>query len=189
VGKDDMLSIGAFAKRIRDITLDRVILQNGVWIVTPDNAGSATVRGLEFEARTRRGALAARLNVARNWSRLETVAGPDNRIAGQPAWSGNLGLDYGASTLPLDLGGTMSYRGRVASRQSPLLADYGGPKRRLDLYAVWKRDQKSRLRLSVSDLLHRDSYGRSVYGGEDDLATSYVYHPRTTWRLQWEQNL
>lgn len=188
-GKDDMLSISAFAKRIRDITLDRVILQNGVWIVTPDNAGSATVRGLEFEARTRRGALAARVNVARNWSRLEAVAGPDNRIAGQPAWSGNLGLDVGASTLPLDLGGTMSYRGRVASRQSPLLADYGSPKRQLDLYAVWKRDRKSKLRLSVSDLLHSNSFGRSVYGGEDDLATSYVYHARTTLRLQWEQNL
>jgi outer membrane receptor protein involved in Fe transport len=189
VGKDDMLSIGAFAKRIRDITLDRVFQQNGVWIVTPDNAGSATVRGLEVEARTRRGALAARANLARNWSRLEAVAGPDNRIAGQPAWSGNLGLDVAPPTQPVELGGTMSYRGSVASRHSPLLADYGGPKRQLDLYAVWKRDRKSRLRLSVSDLLHRNYLERSVYAGDDDLTTRYVHRTRTTWRMTWEQNL
>jgi hypothetical protein len=49
--KDDMLSVSAFTKRIRDITLDRLFEQNGVWIVMPDNMGAATVRGLEFEAK------------------------------------------------------------------------------------------------------------------------------------------
>jgi outer membrane receptor protein involved in Fe transport len=189
VGKDDMLSVSAFTKRIRDITLDRVFQQNGVWIVMPDNAGAATVRGLEFEARSRRGALAGRVNVARNWSRLEAVAGPDNRIAGQPAWSGNLGLDYAAPNRPVDLGGTYTYRGGYTSRQSPQLADYGGAKRQLDLYAVWKRDQKSKLRLSLSDLLHRNYLDRSVYAGDEDLATSYVHRTRTVWRLVWEQSL
>jgi outer membrane receptor protein involved in Fe transport len=189
VGKDDMLSVSAFAKRIRDVTLDRVFQQNGVWIVTPSNMGAAFVRGLEFEARTRRGALAGRVNVARNWSRLEAVAGPDNRIAGQPAWSGNVGLDYAAPGRPVDLGGTLTCRGATASRQSPFLADYGGAKRQLDVYAVWKRDARSRVRLSASDLLHRQYTDRSVYAGDDDLASSYVHRARTTWRLVWEQSL
>jgi outer membrane receptor protein involved in Fe transport len=189
VGKDDMVSVSAFAKRIRDITLDRVLQQNGVWIVTPDNVGAATVRGLEFEAKTRRGALAGRMNLARNWSRLEAVAGPDNRIAGQPSWSGNLGLDYAAPGQPVEMGGTLTYRGTYASRQSPLLADYGGTKRQLDVYAVWKRDARSKLRLSVSDLLHQNYLDRSVYAGTDDLATSYVHRARTAWRLVWEQSL
>jgi outer membrane receptor protein involved in Fe transport len=189
VGKDDMLSVSAFAKRIRDITLDRVFQQDGVWIVMPSNAGAALVRGLEFEAKTRRGALAARVNVARNWSRLEAVAGPDNRIAGQPAWSGNLGLDYAMPRGPVDMGGTWTYRGGFASRQSPLLADYGGAKRQLDLYAVWKRDARSRWRLSVADLLHRNYLNRSLYAGADDLTTSYVHRTRTVWRLAWEQSL
>jgi outer membrane receptor protein involved in Fe transport len=189
VGKDDMLSVSAFAKRIRDITLDRVFQQGGVWIVTPDNVGSATVRGLEFEARTRRGALAGRLNLARNWSRLEAVAGPDNRIAGQPYWSGNIGLDYAATGQPVELGGTYSHRSGYASRQSPLLADYGGSKRQLDLYAVWKRSAKSRLRLSVSDLLHRDYLTRSVYAGDEDLTSNYVHRTRAVWRAMWEQSL
>jgi outer membrane receptor protein involved in Fe transport len=189
MGKDDMLSVSAYTKRIRDVTLDRVFQQNGVWIVTPDNVGAAVVRGLEFEARTQRGALAARVNVARNWSRLEAVAGPDNRIAGQPAWSGNLGLDVAAPKRPVDLGGTFTWRGATASRQSPLLADYGGTKRQLDLYAVWKRDARSKVRLSVSDLLHPDYVERSVVAGDDDLTASYVHRNRTTWRLVWEQSL
>ncbi|MGB9109747.1 MAG: TonB-dependent receptor, partial [Telluria sp.] len=189
MGKNDMVSVSAFAKRIRDITLDRVFQQNGVWIVTPSNMGAAVVRGLEFEAKTRRGALAGRVNLARNWSRLEAVAGPDNRIAGQPAWSGNAGLDYAAPGRPLELGGTLTYRSGYASRQSPVLADYGGAKRQLDLYAVWKRDARSRLRLSASDLLHRDYFERSVFAGEDELTATYLHHTRTTWRLLWEQSL
>jgi len=197
LGKEDMLSLSAFAKRIRDITLDRVFEQNGVWIVMPDNLGAATVRGLEFEARTRRGALAARLNLARNWSRLEAVAGPDNRIAGQPAWSGNLGLDYAAPSQPIELGGTYSHRSGYASRRSPQLADYAGAKRQLDLYAVWKRDQKSALRLSVSDLLHRNYVERSTYVdqgadqavGGADFGMTVVHRTRTVWRLMWEQSL
>jgi hypothetical protein len=54
---------------------------------------------------------------------------------------------------------------------------------------VWKRDARAKLRLSVTDLLHRNYFGRSVYAGDPDLTTSYVHRTRTTWRLQWEQSL
>jgi outer membrane receptor protein involved in Fe transport len=188
-GKDDMLSVSAFAKRIDGITLDRVFEQDGVWVVMPDNVGSATVRGLEFEARSRRGAFAGRLNLARNWSRLAAVAGPDNRIPGQPAWSGNLGIDYAPPGRPVEMGGTYSHRSGYAARRSPQLADYGGPKRQLDLYAVWKRDQRSKLRVSVSDLLHRNTIDRSTYTGATSLAMTVVHRTRTNWRVMWEQSL
>jgi outer membrane receptor protein involved in Fe transport len=188
-GKDDMVSVSAFAKRIRDITLDRVFEQNGVWIVMPDNAGAATLRGLEFEGKGRRGPLAGRVNLTRTWSRLEAVMGPDNRIAGQPAWSGNLGLDYAAPGRPIEFGATLSYRGGYASRQSPQLAEYGGVKRQFDAYAVWRRSATGKLRLSVSDLLHQNYVERSTYVGEPDLAMTVVHRARTLWRLTWEQSL
>lgn len=188
-GKDDMLGISAFVKRIRDVTLDRAFQQNGVWIRMPDNMGTALVRGLEFEAKTRHGALAARVNLARNWSRLEAVAGPDNRLPGQPAWTGNLGLDYAAPARPFEMGGSWTYRGTHAARRSPQLADYGGASRQLDLYALWKHDAKSALRLSVSDLLHRNLAYRSIYEGEFDIAAATVNRAHTTWRLVWEQSL
>jgi len=183
-----MLSVSAFDKRIRDITLDRIFESGGVWILTPDNAGRARVRGIEFEARTTRAALAGRANLARNWSRLERVPGPDNRIDGQPAWTGNLGLDYTAGAA-LDLGGTASYRGRYASRQSIVTARSGTPKRQLDLYAVWKAGRNARLRLSANDLLHQDYIERNIYTGTGGLVRSSVYRAHTTWRAVWEQTL
>jgi outer membrane receptor protein involved in Fe transport len=181
--------VSAFDKRIRDLTLDRLFESGGVWIVTPDNAGRARVRGIEVEAKTTRGALAGRANLAHNWSRLERVPGPDNRIDGQPAWTGNLGLDYAAGAA-LDLGGTASYRGRYASRQSAVTASSGTPKRQLDLYLLWKAGRHARLRLSANDLLHQDYTERSIYsGGGDGRVRSTVYRPHTTWRVVWEQSL
>lgn len=188
IGKDGMLSVSAFHKRIRDITLLRIYQSNGVWIAMPDNQGGATVRGVEFEGKATRGTLAGRVNLARNWSHVDSLPRPDNRIEGQPAWSGNLGLDY-APARRVDLGGTYTYRGRVASRSGALFFSDDAAKRQLDLYALWKRDAASRLRLSVADLLHRDVRERLAYQGAGALASTTVLRARTTWRLVWEQSL
>lgn len=188
-GKDDMIGVNVFHKRIRDITLIDIAQRDGVWIATPVNAGKATVRGIEFEGKMSRGALAARMNLARNWSRVDSIPGPGNRIAGQPAYSGNLGLDYAAPAAGIDLGGTYTYRGSVASRSSALLFREDGAKRQLDLYASWKRDAKSRLRLSVSDLLRQDYRERRLVDGASPLARTTDFRAHATWRLVWEQTL
>ena len=195
IGKDAMVSISAFHKSIRDITLVRTTLSNGVWTAMPDNQGNATVRGIELEGKTRHGPLATRLNLARNWSRVDSLPGPDNRIEGQAAYSGNLGLDYAQAGKSLDMGGTLTYRGRVANRASAFLFRDDGVKRQLDLYAVWKRDAKSRIRLSVADLLHRDYPERLTYQSalpyqsEAYLKSTTIYRMHPTWRLVWEQSL
>ena len=188
-GAADMVSVSLFHKRIRDITLVRIAENRGVWTAMPENAGGALVRGIEFEGKLTRGALSARLNLARNWSRLDSVPGPDNRIEGQPAYSGNLGLDYALAAAQFDLGGTYSYRGRVASRLSALMFSDDGSRRQLDLYAVWKRDARSRLRLSVASLAQRDYVESLAYEGSRPLVRATVYQQRPTWRLVWEQSL
>lgn len=188
-GKDDMVGVSAFHKRIRDITLTSTLQNGGVWIATPENRGMARLRGIEFEGKTTRGPLAARINLARAWSRIDSVPGPDNRIAGQPAWSGNLGLDYASTTRRIDLGGTLGYRGSSISRSSAQLVSEDGVKRQLDLYAVWKRDARSRLRLSASDLLRQDYHERTTFEGDGALARSTAYRTRATWRVVWEQSL
>lgn len=189
VGTGGMVGISAYHKRIRDITLVRIDERGGVWTATPENAGSATLRGIEFEARSMRGPLAARFDVARNWSRLDSVPGPDNRIAGQPAWSGKLGLDYAAPGGGVELGGSYTYRGRVASRSSALIAGYSGSSRELDLAALWKHGPGARLRLSVSGLAQRDYREARVYEGSGALVRSTVYQLRPTWRLMWERSM
>ena len=188
-GKGHMVGVSAFHKRIRDITLTSIAQSGGVWIATPENRGMARLRGLEFEGKATRGPLAARINLARTWSRIDSVPGPANRIAGQPAWSGNLGLDYVSAARRIDLGGTLGYRGGSISRSSAQLVSEDGIKRQLDVYAVWKRDTGSRLRLSASDLLRQDYHERSAFEGANALARSTAYRARATWRLVWEQAL
>lgn len=188
MGKGDMVSVSAFHKRIEDVTLLRIEQNGGVWTATPDNQGSATVSGIEVEGKATRGPFSARVNLARNWSRVDRVPGPDNRIAGQAAHSGNLGLDYTAPASRVDLGGTLSYRGRVTSRTSGLFSD-DDPRRQLDLYAAWKRDARSRLRLSVSDLLQRDYRERLLPEDGRQPGRTTLFQVRPLWRLVWEQAL
>jgi outer membrane receptor for ferrienterochelin and colicin len=187
LGKEGMVGVSVFHKRIRDVTLYRTFLADGVWISMPDNLGGATVRGIEFEGKATRGSLTARVNAARNWSNVDSVPGPGNRIEGQPAYSGNVGLDYAAARV--DVGGSYGYRGRVAGRTSATLSSDDGIKRQLDLYAVWKRDATTRLRLSVADLLHPDYREQISWDGASPRARTTVYRVRTTWRLVWEQAL
>lgn len=189
VGKNDMVGVSLFDKRIRDITLTTVTQNGGVWIATPMNRGEARVRGVEFEGKTTRGALAARVNLARTWSRIDSLPGPDNRIAGQPAWSGNLGLDHASTARRIELGGTFGYRGASIGRTGAQFINEEGATRQLDLYALWKRDARSRLRLSVSDLLRQDYGERRAYEGDGALVRTTTYRGRASWRLVWEQSL
>lgn len=189
IGKTDLVSVSAFHKRIRDITLSRISENKGVWTAMPVNGGDATVQGIEVEGKASRGPLSARINLARNWSRVDGVRGPDNRIEGQAAYSGNLGLDVVAPSGRADMGGTFTWRAPLANRSSALLSSEGSARRQLDLYAVWKRDATSRLRLSVADLLHRDVRERLLYEGPSPHARTTVYRVHPVWRLMWEQSL
>ena len=188
-GKNGMTSVSAFHKRIRDITLIDIRQNLGVWTATPVNAGMATVRGIEFEGKATIGRLAARVNLARNWSRVDNVPGPDNRIAGQPAYNGNLGLDYSTASGRIDVGGSYTHTSRVVSRSSASIVDADSMKRQLDLYTLWKRDARSRLRLSVSDLLQQDLLERRTFEGNAPLIRATTYRVRATWRLVWEHSL
>ena len=188
-GKHGMTSVSAFHKRIRDITLIDITQSLGVWTATPVNAGKATVRGIEFEGKATIGRLAVRVNLARNWSRVDNVPGPDNRIAGQPAYNGNLGLDYSAAKVGIDVGGSYTHTGRIVNRSSAWIVNADGMKRQLDLYALWKRDARSRLRLSVSDLLQQDVFERRTFESSAPLSRATTYRVRATWRLVWEQTL
>lgn len=46
-------------------------------------------------------ALDLRLNVSRNWSTVDAVPGPDNRLAQQTPLSGTVGADYKRAGTPV----------------------------------------------------------------------------------------
>ena len=166
-----LLSARASARRIDGYTRQGLLFINDRWVSTPINDGRANTQTLELEAKfPLRAVLAApvpaldvRASVSRNWSQVEQVPGPDNRLDQQTPLSGNFGLDYKTPDGVLTTGGSFNFRTggpvRITERQSA----YTSPRRDLDLYAVWKFDAKNQLRLAVMNLLAQDFESNTSY--------------------------
>ncbi|MDN2676837.1 TonB-dependent receptor [Janthinobacterium sp. SUN033] len=166
-----LLSARASARRIDGYTRQGLLYINERWVSTPVNDGRANTQTLELEAKfPLRAVLAApvpaidlRASVSRNWSQVEHVPGPDNRLDQQTPVSGNFGLDYKTPDGMLTTGGSFNFRNggpvRITERQSA----YTSPRRDLDIYALWKFDAKNQLRLAVSNLLAQDFESTTTY--------------------------
>lgn len=156
LGDGALLSASVYARRIRDVTQYRLFEDDGVWVTAPFNDGKASSHGVELEARlplTK--VLDLRANVARNWSKVSNVPGPYNRLESQVPATANIGLDYRWSQLTL--GGNLNYQASERARQSVTTFSSTSPKRELDLYAAWKWNARTQLRLSASNLLRQQA--------------------------------
>lgn len=176
-----MLSVSVFMRRIDDITHNKVDFINGSWVSMPVNDGQATTRGMELEAKfplrslmKAAPAIDFRANLSLNWSDLETVPGPNNRLDSQTPVSANLGIDYKLDKLPLTLGGNLSFQDGGPVRISPAQGAYTVPKRVLDLYALWKFDPKTNLRISLGNTLHQDNISASAYTDSNSGSTQQL---------------
>ncbi|MDL2358607.1 MAG: TonB-dependent receptor [Pseudomonadota bacterium] len=165
-----LLSASVNLRRIDDVIVQRVGLVDGAWLSTPVNAGVATTRGVELEAKLPLRSidksapdLELRANLARNWSSLSSVPGPDNRLDQQTAFSGTVGADYKFDKLPMTVGGSYSFQNGGPVRISVNQYAYSVPKRSLDLYGLWKFNPKNQLRISLANALHQDNLAQSSY--------------------------
>lgn len=188
-----LLSANLFQRDIENLIRSVTSLQNVSWspvprwVTTPQNFSRAVARGLELEAKFSLSELMAgappldvRANFSRFWSQVEDVPGPNNRLDQQPWATGNLGLDYRMRSLPLTLGGNLNWTPAFSVQQTAADAYSQGLKRVYDAYALWRFDPDTRLRLSVSNLLHADydtssSHISGTIGQFDDTVTkTYV---------------
>jgi outer membrane receptor protein involved in Fe transport len=165
-----LLSASTFVRRIDDITLQRVGLIDGLWVSMPVNGGVANTRGIELEARLPVPAMVKtapnidlRANLARNWSSVSSVPGPDNRLDQQTPFSGTVGADYTMKASPLTLGGSFSFQNGGRVRISVNQYAYSVPKRSLDLYGLWKFSKNTQLRISFANALHQDNVTQASY--------------------------
>ena len=172
-GAGAMLAASASLRRIGDVMLDRLAREQGRWVSTPANNGSAQVRSIELEAKLPLAALLAsapalelRANVARNWSTVDAVAGPYNRLDSQLPWSANVGADYRPAGRSWSVGGNLHYQAGGWTRESGQLLAWQGPGRQLDLYALWTFGDRLRLRLSGANLLPQADRTRSLYADD-----------------------
>ena len=192
-----MLSASVYMRRINDITRTQLSNVNGTWISMPVNDGQATTRGIELEAKfplrsvmQNAPSIDFRANVSFNWSNLETVPGPNNRIDSQTPISANLGLDYKLDKLPLTVGGNVSFQDGGPVRISVAQSSYSVPKRVLDVYALWKFTPKTNLRVSLGNTLHQDNVSASTYtDASGSLQQTTTTPTTTTLRILFEHKL
>lgn len=170
-GKLGSINVNGTARRIQDVILERVALDNGAWVSTKANAGSARVYGLELESRLNLRAVGpawpdveARASVSRNWSAVDTVPGPDNRLDAQIPLSANLGFDWRLSGLPVTVGASLAYRGSMRAQTSLTQTAASNPMTTLDLYALWKLSTQVQWRLAVSNALSPHDVSMDSYG-------------------------
>lgn len=163
--KDSLLSASAYLRRIDDVTLPLLLKEGGRWVRTPSNQGRGDTWGVALEAKGALGpALTARASLARNWSRVAAVAGPDNRLDRQARLTASAGLDYKAGDA-FQAGADFSYQAGGRTQVSAQLSSAAPAQRKLDLYAVWSLDAATRLRLGASNLARRDTLAVQAYTG------------------------
>lgn len=169
LGDGALLSVSTYARRIRDVTQSRLFEQDGEWVEAPFNNGNASAHGVELEAKLRpTAALDLRANLARNWSRVDNVAGPDNRLESQVPATANIGADYRWSGWTV--GDNLNYQAGAPWRQSALVFGSTSAKRELDLYALWKMDAKTQWRIAGTNLLHQQA--NELYAYIDSTGTT-----------------
>jgi outer membrane receptor protein involved in Fe transport len=163
-----LLSASVSTRRIDDYTRSQVVFDGARWVASPTNAGQARTRGLELEAKfplkavmDTTTALDLRASLSRNWSTVDSVPGPHNRLDAQTPVSATLGADYRRG--PLTVGGSYVFKNGGEVRVSGNQISYQSVRRDLDLYALWKFDQKLQLRVAGANLLAQDSIGESSY--------------------------
>jgi outer membrane receptor protein involved in Fe transport len=163
-------SLGASVRHIRDLI--RTTLgqdADGSWVVRPINQGNAEVRTLEFDARfplkavLRDGAppVDLRVNLSRNWSSVDAVPGPGNRLDQQIPFSALFGADY--KTGPLGLGLNVAYRAGGDVRGSEQQTIRMQTRRDVDAYVQYAPRKGVDLRLAVTNALGEDVLGYSRY--------------------------
>ncbi|WP_295760853.1 TonB-dependent receptor [Undibacterium sp.] len=196
-----IMSANLFVRSIDDLIRRRTELVNTLtgprWVSAPVNVGHALASGIELEAKFQfqeffpgAPAIDFRSNYSHFWSRVDDIAGPNNRLDQQPVQTANLGLDYRAAGLPLTLGGSLNWTPAYETQNSDTQLSSTGIKRQIDVYGLWKFSPNLQLRLSANNFQADDYRSGSVVttGGvyHEGSSTSKTY---TTWTLKLEMKI
>jgi outer membrane receptor for ferrienterochelin and colicin len=190
--RDGMASVSLYARRIRDVVLQRLWQDGATWVYSPANAGGASVRGVEFDARlplpspgSGWPSIDLRTNLGRNWSRADSLSGPDNRLDAQAPFTLNLGADArfkGGATAGINL----HVVGGNTARVTPTWTTFSTAARELEAYAAWNA-AGAQWRLTLPDLLHRTTRSGQLVRDGAMLEERIISTPRrAAVRLQAE---
>lgn len=157
-----MLSVSGALRRIDDYISNQVYFDGLRWIFTPVNDDRALMRSLELETKFPLKSLFAgapaidlRASVSRNWSRVESVRGPHNRMEQQVPLTANLGFDYKSGALAA--GASVAHQRGGYVQVAANRGFYRVARTDLDAYAAWTFNPKVVLRVALSNLLEEES--------------------------------
>lgn len=182
-----LYSVTASVREIDDYIRTRLEPDaNKRWVYRPVNSGKASVRSLEAELKfplrtffATAPALDLRLSAARNWSSVDSVPGPNNRLDAQTPLSGTAGVDYKQGALTT--GASLSYRKggwvRISAEQSQLMDS----RTDVQAFAAWKFNPRYQARISLSNLLRQDFRNHREYGDADGRRISESMNPSSTY--------
>lgn len=194
-GRGGVASISAYGRRIRDVMLQELWVENNKWISTPVNGGGARVHGIEVDAKVPVVAfqpdwptMDLRANLGRNWSRVDDLPAPNNRLAAQAPLSANVGVDLRFKSA-ITAGVNFHVVSGNVARLTPALTTKTGILRELDTYIAWHA-WRGQWRLSASDVLHQTRRDGQLYYDGNTLNDRMSFTPRqAVVRLQYEASL
>jgi outer membrane receptor protein involved in Fe transport len=190
--KDAMFSISAYLRNIDDNIADDIRLIGTRWVQTPINNGSAKTRGLEFDTNfplTFAGpGVVMRGNLTRNWSSVDSVPGPNNRLNEQPRWSGTLGVDYRRGDGNFSAGASFRYKSGGPIRISTEQFEDASPVRQFDVFGLWTVWPKTNLRLTLVNLMHQETTNEYAHVDQNGRLTDVLHkRPASTLRFSLER--
>ncbi|WP_051293983.1 TonB-dependent receptor plug domain-containing protein [Pseudoduganella violaceinigra] len=162
-GKDSMLSISAYHRRIANVIQPVLFEDKGKWVATPTNIGNSSTQGVELDGRLAFGAgSTARLGMSRNWSHVDSLPGPGSRLGEQIPLTINAGVDvrFSAATTA---GFNWNLQKGSTARMSAAQWRGRSSDRRLDLYANWQMRPGLVLRASASNALRPDTRSTELF--------------------------
>lgn len=152
-----LLSVNVYTKRIQGVILQQLFqAADGHWVTSPYNGGDASASGVEFEGKAKLKDLLGnapdadvRLSVGRNWSRVDSLPGPGNRLSQQAPLTISTGVDYRPTTdFTVGLGYTYSQGAYTQSSLTRSTTTHDSHS--ADLYGLWKVAKDLQVHASVS---------------------------------------
>jgi len=185
--KDGAMFSASVSRRAITDTIRNLLVVDaaGRWVVRPVNDGDAVVRSLQLEAKapgkrfwSALDGVDLRASFSRNWSKVESVPGPGNRLDGQTPMSATAGFDYRKGNLTT--GASLAWQKGGWVRLSDAQSDYKLSRRDLDAYVLYKFNPRYQLRISANNLLGQDTASDRLYrdaqgsSRETNFNTGYV---------------
>ena len=168
--KGASMSLSGSVRALTDYNTRGIFLVNDRWVNKPINNGNASSRSIEFDAKFPLQSIIEnappidfRFNVARNFSRVKAVPGPNNRLDQQTPLSGTFGADYRMRGGMVVAGASYTFKSGGDVRLAVNQINYAAPTRELEMYVLYKYTPKLQVRLRLANVLRQDQMTAITY--------------------------